>query len=220
MRDCNLANFDYVEILWSPKLAKPTIEKTIRQPEAIQVIPGSSLHPECGGVNCNRCMLRLIDSFKPVQIGQNAYKCSLESAPIESPLPFIVTIPHGRAWIAPQKNSWIICNALAVITPDNYLLGDLSRDYPWFLPGCPVRERAEHTIYERENITPVEKITGKVALLSGLAGHVYYHWMFDILPRLELIRRSEIKLKEIDWFVVNSLSKPYQQETLRLLGNS
>jgi capsular polysaccharide biosynthesis protein len=42
--------------------------------------------------------------------------------------------------------------------------------------------------------------------------------MFDILPRLELLRRSEIKFKEIDWFIVNSLSKPYQQQTLDLLG--
>ena len=217
VRDCNLSDFDYVEILWSPKLARKT-KKTIRQPQEIQVNPGSSLHPDCGGVNCSKCMLKLIDSFKPVQIGQNAYKCSLESAPkIESGLPFVVTIPDGRAWIAPQENSWIICNALAVITPDNYLLGDLSRDYPWFLPGCPYQERAEHSIFERD-IAPLEKITGKVALLSGLAGHVYYHWMFDILPRLELIRRSEIKFKEIDWFVVNSLSKPYQQETLKLLG--
>ena len=218
VRDCNLIDFYYLEILWSPNLAKKTVQKTFGQPEAIQINPGSSLHPDCGGVNCGKCMLQLIDRFKPVQIGQNAYKCSLESAPkIEAELPFVVTIPNGRAWIAPQKNSWVICNALAVITPDNYLLGDLSRDYPWFLPGCPYQERPEHNIFERD-IAPLEKITGKVALLSGLAGHVYYHWMFDILPRLELIRRSEIKFKDIDWFVVNSLSKPYQQETLKLLG--
>ncbi|MEL6927818.1 MAG: tetratricopeptide repeat protein [Cyanobacteria bacterium J06600_6] len=217
-RDCNLDNFNYVQVAWQESATK-TRSKTARQPEAIKINPGTTSYPDCGGVNCNKCMNRLIDSFKPVQIGKNAYRCSLEQAPtIEAELPFVVTIADGRAWVAPQKNSWVICDSLAVITPDNYLLGDLSRDYPWFLPGCPYEERTEHSVFERENIAPIEKIEGKVVLLSGLAGHVYYHWMFDILPRLELLRQSEIKFKEIDWFIVNSLSKPYQRETLNLLG--
>jgi capsular polysaccharide biosynthesis protein len=41
--------------------------------------------------------------------------------------------------------------------------------------------------------------------------------MFDIIPRFELIQRSGITLEEIDWFIINSLSKPYQRETLELL---
>ena len=219
VRDSNLKDFDYVQVLWSQAPVSLNKPKVLRQPEAIKIKPGDTSYPDCGGVNCNSCMTKLIAQFKPLQIGQNAYQCSLEQAPkIDSGLPFVVTIPNGRAWVAPQKNSWVICYAMAVITPDNYLLGDLSRNYPWFLPGCPYQERAEHSIFEQENIAPVEKITGRVALLSSLAGHVYYHWMFDILPRLELLRRSEVKFKEIDWFVVNSLSKPYQQETLNLLG--
>lgn len=219
VRDSNLKDFDYVQVLWSQAPVSLNKTKVLRQPEAIKINPGDTSYPDCGGVNCNSCMTKLIAQFKPLQIGQNAYRCSLEQAPkIDSGLPFVVTIPNGRAWVAPQKNSWVICDAMAVITPDNYLLGDLSRNYPWFLPGCPYQERAEHSIFEQENIAPVEKITGRVALLSSLAGHVYYHWMFDILPRLELLRRSDLKFKEIDWFVVNSLSKPYQQETLNLLG--
>jgi capsular polysaccharide biosynthesis protein len=219
VRDSNLKDFDYVQVLWSQAPVVQKKIKTIREPEAIKIKPGDTSYPDCGGVNCNSCMTKLIAQFKPLQIGQNAYQCSLEQAPkIDSGWPFVVTIPDGRAWVAPQKNSWVICDAMAVITPDNYLLGDLSRNYPWFLPGCPDQERAEHSIFEQENIAPVEKITGRVALLSSLAGHVYYHWMFDILPRLELLRRSGIKFKEIDWFVVNSLSKPYQQETLNLMG--
>ncbi|MBE9047935.1 DUF563 domain-containing protein, partial [Pleurocapsales cyanobacterium LEGE 10410] len=217
VRDCQLSNFNYVQLLWSEQQAFVANNRT-RQPEAIKInLPGKTSYPDCGGVNCHKCMTKLVEHFQPVQIAQNAYKCSEEQAPtIQTKSPFVVTIPHGRTWIAPQKNSWIICDALAVITPDNYLLGDLSRNYPWFLPNCPYQERAEHSIFQQD-IPPVEKIEGKVALLSGLAGHVYYHWMFDILPRIELLRRSEINLQEIDWFVVNSLSKSYQQETLKLL---
>ncbi|MEL6579862.1 MAG: tetratricopeptide repeat protein [Cyanobacteria bacterium J06621_12] len=219
VRDCHLPDFDYVQVLWSREPSITPKTKTVRQSATIEIHPGTTAYSDCGGVNCQKCMMRLIAGFEPLQIGQNVYRCSPQKAPkIEAELPFIVTIPEGRVWVAPQKNSWVICHALAVITPDNYLLGDLSRDYPWFLPGCPYQERPEHSIFEQENIAPVEKIAGKVVVLSGLAGHVYYHWMFDILPRLELLRLSGIKLKEIDWFVVNSLSKPYQRETLNLLG--
>ena len=217
-RDCELEDFNYVQVLWSERAITNSKITGIRQPEVINILPpGKTEYSDCGGVNCNSCMMKLMEHFKPTQIGMNAYQCSLEQpAPIPNKLPFVATIPQGRSWIAPQKNSWIICDALAVITPDNYLLGDLSRYYPWFLPECPYQERREHSIFELENIPPVEKIEGKVAILSGLAGHVYYHWMFDVLPRIELIRRSQIKLSEIDCFVVNSVSKPFQKETLEL----
>lgn len=218
IRDCNLENFNYVQVVWSQVTTKSRTIKSSRQPEAIVFDRQKTSHRDCGGVNCNRCMAKLIQGFSPEQIGNNAYKCSLEEAEHLDPgLPFVVTIPEGKAWVAPQKNSWVICDSLAVITPDNYLLGDLSRYYPWFLPGCPYQERAEHNIFEQD-LPPVEHIEGRVVLLSGLAGHVYYHWMIDILPRLELLQLSGVNFKEIDWFVVNSLSKPYQSETLKLLG--
>ena len=220
VRDCELEDFSYVQILWSEESNTESKLTGIRQPETINILPpGQTSYPDCGGVNCNSCMVELMQHFKPVQLGKNAYQCSLEQpAPILNKLPFVVTIPEGRTWIAPQKNSWVICDALAVITPDNYLLGDLSRHYPWFLPECPYKERNEHSIFELDNVPPVEKIEGRVALLSSLAGHVYYHWMFDVLPRIELIQRSQIKLSEIDCFVVNSVGKPFQKETLELLN--
>ena len=220
LRDCQLEDFNYVQVLWDDSNPTGARITGTRQPKTIITNTSGQKPPsDCGGVNCNSCMTKLIKYFQPVQIGKNAYQCSFkEIPPIQTPRPFVVNIPEGRSWIAPQKNSWIICNALAVITPDNYLLGDLSRDYPWFLPVCPYQERTEHTIFNLESISSVEKIAGKVALLSGLAGHVYYHWMFDIIPRIELIRRSGIKTSEIDWFVVNSLNKPYQQETLSILN--
>lgn len=222
IRDCQLEDFNYVQVLWEDNNSNSGIStiKGTRQPTKIDTdTVGQNPRPDCGGVNCNTCMIKLIKHFQPLQIGKNVYQCSFEKVPpIKSPRPFVVTIPEGRTWIAPQQNSWIICNALAVITPDNYLLGDLSRDYPWLLPECPYQERKDHTIYSLEKISSVEKIVGKTALLSSLAGHVYYHWMFDIIPRIELIKRSGINLGEIDWFIVNSLNKSYQQETLKILG--
>jgi len=219
VRDCRIDNFNYVQITWGEADSHTSITGK-RYPEVIKPsIPGQTAYSDCGGVNCNACMGKLIESFQPIKLGHGAYKCSFEQAKqIKTELPFVVTIPHGKTWAAAKKNSWIICNAVAVITPDNYLLGDVSRDYPWFLPGCSYKERPEHKIFALDNIPTLEKVDGKVALLSGLAAHVYYHWMIDILPRIELVRRSGINLSEIDWFVINSYDMPYQRETLKILG--
>ena len=221
VRDCPVDGFDYVEVNWGEPRS-PVKSTGKRHAEPIQPrVNGQPLHPECGGVNCSSCMGKLIKYFEPLHISSNAYKVTYNRAniePIQAKLPFVVNIPQGRTLIAPKQNSWMICNAIAVITPDNYLLGDLSRDYPWFLPGCPYQERPEHKIFELERIPTLEKLKGKVALLSGLAGHVYYHWMIDVIPRINLIQRSGINLNEIDWFVVNNNDKPFQRETLKLLG--
>ncbi len=227
VRDSELEDFDYFHIDWSlvemtsiPSSRKPIEPELLRHKQSEFISASASkFKNKCGGVNCSACMSKLISYFEPVQIGKQAYQCSFsQSPPIDSPSPFVVKISAGRAWIAPQKNSWLICNAIAIITPDNYILGDLSRYYPWYLPGCPEQEKNNHTIFTLETLPPLEKIAGKVVVLSGLAGHVYYHWMIDILPRLDILRRSGIDWEKIDWFVVNNIDRNFQKETLDFLG--
>jgi capsular polysaccharide biosynthesis protein len=132
----------------------------------------------------------------------------------------VAVVPDGRAMIAAQKNYWKVCDCVAIITPDNYLLADVSRDYPWYLPGCQLHDFTKHQVFTREEFSPLEQIDGTVAVLSGLSGNVYYHWMVDILPRIEILRCSGVNLERIDWFLVNSLSQPFQRETLNALGIS
>ncbi|MEL6554333.1 MAG: tetratricopeptide repeat protein [Cyanobacteria bacterium J06621_11] len=136
---------------------------------------------------------------------------------------FAVTIPNGRAWIAPQKDAWAVCNEIAIFSPDNFLLGNLSRCYPWYLPGCQRHAVNSHSIFQRQTPLPdLQKLSGRVAVLSGLSGHIYYHWLFDVLPRFkvlyEALQAQNRSLEEIDYFVVNSVSKPFQRETLQRLG--
>ena len=218
MRNCQLDDYHYVEISWQGTSFQANKLQPISS-EPISVTDKNSSQINCAGVNCIQCMGELMELFAPIQIGNNIYKLTPGKFPqIDAPLPFVATIPQGKAWIAPQKNSWIICNGLAVITPDGYLLGDLSRYYPWFLPNCPYKYKTNHILYKLESLPPLTKLDGKVAILSGLAGHVYYHWMFDILPRLELISKSGISWDTIDWFVINNLDKNFQTETLNYLG--
>jgi tetratricopeptide (TPR) repeat protein/capsular polysaccharide biosynthesis protein len=215
IRNCQLDDYSYSEIAWEGTFPhrsldrKPPVEEREVNDEPI----------ECGGVSCTSCMSQLIELFEPVHLGNRSYQCSFgKPLAFDPALPFVVSIPEGKVWNAPQKNSWIICHAVAVMTPDNYLLGDLSRYYPWFLPPCPYQPKTNHTIFKLERLPDLTKLKGKVAVLSGLAGHVYYHWMFDILPRIELLRLSGVDLETIDRFVVNYKEKPFQKETLSWLG--
>lgn len=59
---------------------------------------------------------------------------------------------------------------------------------------------------------------GKVfSLLTGGAGNSnYWHWLFDVLPRLKILK-EKIDLKEIDFFLLPDLKKKFQNETLDLL---
>jgi capsular polysaccharide biosynthesis protein len=55
-----------------------------------------------------------------------------------------------------------------------------------------------------------------VSLIQGASGNNnYFHWMFDILPKLELLRKFN-KLQNIDYFYLPSL-QAFQKETLSML---
>lgn len=178
---------------------------------------------ECGGVTCHRCMSRLIQTFSPVQVGKKSFHCSTISSKVSELPAFTITIPNGSAWISPQKNTWDVCNEIAVFAPDGFLIGDLSRSYPWYLPGCTQHKLEDHTLFKRQTPLPkVHQLSGTVALLSGLSGHIYYHWMFDVLPRVAILQKSLLEqgktLEDIDVFVVNNFEKDFQKETLVALG--
>ncbi|MEG4006622.1 tetratricopeptide repeat protein [Microcoleus sp. Pol11C1] len=207
---------NYVEIFWKSA------------PEArAENIPNSQFgrsnsklaNSECAGLTCGLCLQRLSKWFDPVHLGWGVCRLSnSQPIPVQSPKTFVAAIPNGRVWIVPQENYWLICKAIAVITPDNYLLGDVSRDYPGFLPGCEKHDIRKHSVFNLESFPPLKQIDGRVAVLSGLSGNVYFHWMVDVLPRIELLWHSGRDLAEIDWFLVNSCQHQFQRESLRILG--
>ncbi|MEB3356313.1 MAG: tetratricopeptide repeat protein [Synechococcales bacterium] len=174
--------------------------------------------PTCSGVSCQPCMARLSQRFQPTWISPQVFQVGQLQTEVPQPPQFVVSIPGGRAWIAPQQNSWMICDAIAIIAPDGALLGDVSRSYPWYLPGCDKHDPAQHRIFSMEELPEPLYIDGRVAVLSSLAGHVYYHWMFDVLPRFDILRQGDPACQTIDWFVVNSCDRPFQRETLEALG--
>ncbi len=176
---------------------------------------------ECQGLDCQRCLRRIFRQFEPVNLDNGVSSCVQQrETAIESPETFVTSLPNGRAWIVPQKNSWMICNAIAIIDSGDRLLPELSREYPGKLPGCENQHSTQHRFLnlKPEELPSLEQIDGTVAVLAGLSGNVYFHWMVDILPRIEVLQRWGVNLEEIDWFLVNSCQQPFQRETLKALG--
>ncbi|MEG4805513.1 tetratricopeptide repeat protein [Microcoleus sp. ARI1-B5] len=112
---------------------------------------------------------------------------------------FVAVLPNGRAWADVVTT--------AVITSDNKLVPDISM-------GCA------ELVITSDKLPPAEHVDGNVAFLSARwGGAAYFHWMFDVITRFDLLQRSGL-IETIDKFVVNARDSSYQAETLETLGIS
>lgn len=132
------------------------------------------------------------------------------AAIVPIPAAFVATIPGGR----------VVGEHGAVVTPDNQLLQDVS----W-----PVGSLRSHMLGDHGDVPgrgefyvdaalPAKRIKGTVAVLSSFVGRGYFHWLWDVLPRLGLLHNAGLDLDEIDYFVVPGYFSGFQIETLTTLG--
>ena len=65
----------------------------------------------------------------------------------------------------------------------------------------------------------IKNIPGKIlSILSGGAGnHNYWHWLFDVIPRIFLYEKFYL-LKNINKIIVPDIKEKFQYQTLSLLG--
>lgn len=122
---------------------------------------------------------------------------------------FTISIPQGR-----------VVNQGFVISHDNRVLEEVSM---MFNGSKPVYKKIDgsHKIFSTNLAKkPAEYIDGRVAVLATpSAQHNYYHWMMELLPRLQILKMSGYDLiDDIDYFFVNSTASKFQQETLRASG--
>jgi capsular polysaccharide biosynthesis protein len=122
------------------------------------------------------------------------------------PATFVAVIEGGRAY-----------DEGVVITPDNHLLAEVSRMID---AGEYVKDASKHQIFSKATLPPLQKVKGKIALLSAPGGRGYYHWMFDVLPRIHLLKEAGISLDSVDKFLVNNYVSRFHIETLNILGIS
>jgi hypothetical protein len=122
---------------------------------------------------------------------------------------YLVVLEKGRTFTAHDAH-------IAFITSNSMLVDEIS--FQW------ERERgmlagAENQAFSARVIVGPRKYEGTVfSLLSGGgAKHYYYHWLFDSIPKFDLLRKSGLAY-EIDYFLVPSVEHKYQIEYLKKFG--
>jgi len=78
---------------------------------------------------------------------------------------------------------------------------------------------SNNIVFKKGTPRIIKKLKGTVAsLLTGGGGNSnYWHWLYDVLPRLKLCEEIK-KIEEIDYFILPSLEKKFQGETLNRLN--
>ncbi|MFC0213916.1 DUF563 domain-containing protein [Paenibacillus chartarius] len=113
---------------------------------------------------------------------------------------FAAVIPQGRMW-GPHGH---------VITADNTLLSDVSLDFP------TGKNPEFHPAMTNWEPYPLMDTSGTVAALAFCTADNYWHWLYDVLTRIHLLRVAGI---HVDKYAVNlSSSRPFQLATLYMLG--
>lgn len=136
-------------------------------------------------------------------LGTGIHK-DFRSNTVQQPPSFVAVLKKGRIW---GKKAYVLSN--------NYrLLHDISFDFN----ANQLRSMKNKKVYKKWKKQQFKYIPETVALLAFCAPNNYFHWMFDILPRVALLRESGYK---IDRFLINrQYIFPFQEETLTLLGIS
>jgi capsular polysaccharide biosynthesis protein len=80
------------------------------------------------------------------------------------------------------------------------------------------RRAEENWTFRRLSLPKRQAVAGRTLVLATTGGDTYFHWMTDILPRIGLAKRAGYDPASFDQVLVNGLTHPYQQETLKHLG--
>jgi capsular polysaccharide biosynthesis protein len=98
----------------------------------------------------------------------------------------------------------------SIITEDDRLLADLSPD---------VLGLEHHRIFAAVKLPRCRRLDGTVAVLSTAeAGHNYWHWTFDLLPRLHLLQQAGFTPANVNFYLVNHSGLHFQEQTLSEAG--
>lgn len=153
-------------------------------------------HPD-GGVTCVTAFDEL-QVTRPVPEGRPAAHPAFGGgATVRIPPVVAARVAGGRA-VGPYG---------AVVTADDTLLYDLSPYYGTFRPS-------QHPIFLRPQLPPARSLDGSVAVLTTRGVDNYYHFVTDVLPRLEVMDRAGARA---DRYLVPRRTR-FQQELLDRLG--
>lgn len=119
------------------------------------------------------------------------------------PETFLVEIEEGRFCIDSRGKFYT-----AVITANDHVVGDLSTGFT----------SSHHLIFSELKLPKIRNIRDSIVILSDTSDRNYFHWLFDALPKLYLLKAAGILLDEISYIGVVSGHSSFRKETLDILG--
>ncbi|TNJ62589.1 glycosyltransferase family 61 protein [Paenibacillus hemerocallicola] len=120
---------------------------------------------------------------------------------VTTPDGYVAVLPEGRYFGGEEHSG-------AIITPDNKLVWDVSMNF--YIPGWV------HPIFKRKSLPTATRTSETVAVLTFIWSRNYFHWMIDVLGRIDLIRKSGLSVDK--YIISNDGPSKIQEETLGLLG--
>ena len=146
---------------------------------------------------------------------ENNSKIKIEIAEKENNIKYkIYKIKDGRLYTDRIHDTAIILN--------NFIVDGPSFQFRTVNSVNIINDKVEKNIVFQKGTPRIKKnLNGKVlSLLTGGAGNDnYWHWLFDVLPRFALCEKV-LDLNDIDFFLLPSIEKKFQKETLDLLDIS
>ncbi|MBS1631991.1 MAG: glycosyltransferase family 61 protein [Bacteroidetes bacterium] len=158
----------------------------------------------------NQTYIKVYDSKKiinpsPVVLEDDIHILFRKEKEVEQAEAFVAVIENARVW---GRNG-------AVITPDDKLLYDVSREFGKY-GGVYGKD---HSIFRQIKLASCSFIDGTVAVISSPGANNFHHWLYDNVARINLIEKANLKL-HIDYFILDNMKLPFQEETLKKIGIS
>jgi len=120
------------------------------------------------------------------------------------------TVERPQTWAARIPNCRVYGKSVTVISPDDHVLNDVSLEWG--------RNHGNQSILTKIFLPWLKKINEPCLLVASTSSDNYYHWLFDVLPRLDLIKKSPLrKALTYPWLLEKGLTR-FQAESLDMFG--
>lgn len=120
------------------------------------------------------------------------------------------TVERPQTWVARIPGCRVYGKSVTVISPDDYVLNDVSLEWG--------KSQGNQSVFTNVFLPRVKKVHEPCLLVASTSSDNYYHWLFDVLPRLHLIQQSPLrKALSCPWVLQKSLNR-FQVESLDTFG--
>lgn len=137
----------------------------------------------------NRTPAKTLEGKPPL-----AFTAGLEEVPPQ----YVCSIPNGRVY----------GDDVVIVGDDDKIILDLSMIFAPFY----------HSVFYKLKLPAVSRIDGPVLVLACAPGNNYGHWLHQVLPRIHLVQRAGLDLRDVQAFLINECSGSFILQSMELLG--